>query len=118
MAWVPNSLVLASASYDNTIKFWSQEDDDWGCIDTLTGHESTVWCIDFTRDGSLMASCSDDMMIKLWYRNEEFDGKGYYLHLQTLEGFHDRVIYSCSWNYDGNILATVRNFIKEISSNI
>ena len=109
VVWVPGTLILASASYDNTIKFWSQEeDDDWACIDTLKGHESTVWCIEFTRDGSLLASCSDDLLIKIWIKNEDFDGKDYYLHIATLEEYHDRSIYSCSWNSEGNCLVTVK----------
>jgi WD40 repeat protein len=107
VAWVPNSLVLASASYDNSIKFWSQEDDDWTCIDTIKGHESTVWDIAFSRDGAFMASCSDDLLVKVWAKNEEFEEKDYYCHISTLEGYHDRPIYSCSWNFDGNFLATV-----------
>jgi len=50
-----------SASYDDTIKFWNKDgDDDWVCTATISDHESTVWSIDFTSDGQLMASCSDD----------------------------------------------------------
>ena len=108
IAWVPDNLVLASASYDNTIKFWAQKDDDWECIDTIAGHSSTVWCIDFTKDGKFLASVSDDMKTKIWRKNEEFEDKDFYNHISTLEGYHDRPIYSCSWNFDGTLLATVR----------
>jgi len=106
VAWVPNSLVLASCSYDNTIKFWTPGDDDWNCIDTIAGHSSTVWNIDFTKDGMFMASVSDDMKTKIWVKNEEFEEKDFYNHIGTLEGYHDRPIYSCSWNYDGTFLVT------------
>jgi WD40 repeat protein len=106
--WVPGSLTIASASYDNSIKFWQQgNDDEWACIDTLTGHTSTVWDIRFTNDGRFLASCSDDQTIKIWVRNDEFEGKDFYLNICTLEGHHDRPIYSCSWSPDGNLLATV-----------
>jgi len=106
VAWIPGTQILASCSYDDTIKFWIQEDDDWTCVSTLTGHESTVWCIDFTPDGKFMASVSDDLTVRIWARNEGDDKVKYYL-VSTLSGYHDRPIYSCSWNHDGTILATV-----------
>ena len=43
--------LLASASYDDTIKIWREDDDDWYCSDTLEGHRSTVWAIDFDKSG-------------------------------------------------------------------
>jgi len=107
VTWVPGTLTIASASYDNTIKFWQQgEDDEWNCIDTLTGHQSTVWDIRFTDDGRFLASCSDDQTIRIWSRNDEFEGKDFYQLICTLEGHHDRPIYSVSWSPDGNLLAT------------
>lgn len=35
--------VLLTASYDNSIKVWTEEDDDWYCTETLSEHTSTVW---------------------------------------------------------------------------
>lgn len=39
--------ILASASYDDTIKLYTEDpsEDDWFCFSTLTGHESTVWAL-------------------------------------------------------------------------
>ncbi len=59
-----------------------------------------------------MASVSDDMKIKIWSKNEEFEDSNYYNLLCTLDGYHDRPILSCSWNHDGTLLATVQSMIE------
>jgi WD40 repeat protein len=39
-----NGEVLASASYDDTIRLWKDIDEgEWGCFAVLEGHEGTVW---------------------------------------------------------------------------
>lgn len=35
--WHPQGEVLASASYDDSIKLWVDEDDEWVCAQTLAG---------------------------------------------------------------------------------
>ncbi|KAF4637323.1 hypothetical protein G7Y89_g758 [Cudoniella acicularis] len=43
-----NGEVLASASYDDTIRFWKGDDEgEWSSIATLEGHEGTVWSLDW-----------------------------------------------------------------------
>ncbi len=34
------------------------------------------------------------------------------LNIQTLKDYHERSIYSCSFNQDGTLLATVNIYIK------
>ena len=51
VVWHPTDDILASASYDDTIKIWKEDDDDWYCSDTLLGHTSTVWACDFSPKG-------------------------------------------------------------------
>lgn len=60
------SQLLASASYDNNICVYKEEDDDWECKATLKGHTSTVWSLSFDAAGERMASCSDDRTVKIW----------------------------------------------------
>ncbi|PMD27244.1 putative cytosolic iron-sulfur protein assembly protein 1 [Hyaloscypha hepaticicola] len=43
-----NGEVLASGSYDDTIRFFKGDDEgEWSCIALLEGHEGTVWSLDW-----------------------------------------------------------------------
>jgi cytosolic iron-sulfur protein assembly protein CIAO1 len=85
VVWHPHKNMVASSSYDNTIKMSIQDDDDWTCSATLgnlifnffhlklifncfiiESHESTVWSSDFNADGSKLVSCSEDKTLKIW----------------------------------------------------
>lgn len=37
VAWHPSGEVLASASYDDTIRLWTSDGDEWTCAQTLGG---------------------------------------------------------------------------------
>lgn len=65
--------LLASASYDDTIKLFAADpyDDEWSCIETLTGHTATVWSISFSPCGQYLASAGDDLVIKIWGRERK-----------------------------------------------
>lgn len=62
--------LLASASYDDTIKLYAADpyDDEWQCIHTLASHSATVWTLAFSPCGRYLASAGDDLVIKLWER--------------------------------------------------
>lgn len=64
--WHPSQDVLFSCSYDDTVKVWGPDGDDWCCKETLTGHESTVWCITWDHAGSRFVTCSDDRTVRVW----------------------------------------------------
>ncbi|EHA8588110.1 putative protein CIA1 [Cocos nucifera] len=70
--WHPLMEVLVSVSYDNSVKIWAEdgESDDWHCVQTLneasSGHTSTVWAVSFNSNGDRMATCSDDLTLKIW----------------------------------------------------
>jgi len=85
--------ILASASYDDTIKLYIDDpSEDWFCFSTLSGHKSTVWSLSWSPQGSYLASSSDDLTIRIWKRVEEYKWKS------VLElGGHERSIYSISW---------------------
>lgn len=77
--------LLASASYDDTVKLYREEEDDWVCCATLEGHESTVWSLAFDPSGQRLASCSDDRTVRIWHQylpgNEQGEGTGAELRL-------------------------------------
>ena len=99
--------ILASASYDNTIKIYKEDetDHDWTCSATLSGHHSTVWIIAFDKTGNRLASCSDDRTVKIWQKyeanNEEGiptpDNEPVWKCICTLSGYHTRSVYDISW---------------------
>lgn len=90
--------ILASASYDDTIKLYLDDpSDDWFCATTLTGHGSTVWSLAWEpADGRYLASSSDDQTIRIW-RRLPVQGEVKFECVAVLEG-HNRSIYSISWN--------------------
>ena len=45
---------------------YKEDDDDWTCYDTLSGHDSTVWSISFNSSGDQLVSVSDDQTVKIW----------------------------------------------------
>lgn len=80
-----------------------------------TGHTSTVWASCFSPCGQYIASCSDDLTIKIWakykknnpgdqggaFRVGRTEKEGWYC-AATLKGYHDRTIFSVDWTEAGN----------------
>lgn len=85
--------LLASASYDDTVKLYHEEEDDWVCCATLEGHESTVWSVAFDRSGERLASCSDDKTVRIWRQykpgNEEGEAHGLSCRAAGLRAAHN-----------------------------
>ncbi|KAJ4162386.1 Cytosolic iron-sulfur protein assembly protein [Fusarium falciforme] len=91
VAWCPDlpgrnarrsysSDVLASASYDNTVRIWREDGDaEWVCVAVLEGHEGTVWGIQWEsrpRPGDLfprLLTFSADGTIRVWTLQQEED---------------------------------------------
>ncbi|CAO3685049.1 unnamed protein product [Rhizopus stolonifer] len=115
VVWHPKLEILASASYDDTIKIWKEDEDDWYCADTLTGHQSTVWSIDFDATGEHLVSASDDETLRIWKMYKPNNPQGIPTHngeetwktICTLSGFHNRCIYSVSWSKVNGYIASV-----------
>lgn len=104
--WHPKEDVLFSCSYDDLIKVWQfdENQDDWVALNSLKGHGSTVWAINFSKDGRFFVSCSNDKSLIIW-SIEKADYKNIKL-LSKVEGVHSRGIYSVSFSFDDSFLAT------------
>eukprot|EP01103_Thecamoeba_quadrilineata_P000971 TRINITY_DN1085_c0_g1_i2.p1 TRINITY_DN1085_c0_g1~~TRINITY_DN1085_c0_g1_i2.p1 ORF type:complete len:193 (-),score=14.17 TRINITY_DN1085_c0_g1_i2:188-766(-) len=105
VTWHPNREVLASCSYDDSIRMWKESEDDWFCSDILTGHTSTVWEISFDPTGRRLVSCGDDKTVIIWKEVEDEDGDFKWKNACTLSGEHRRTIYTIDWS-KANVIAT------------
>jgi len=64
LAVTTDGSLLASGSFDRTIKLWSLP--DGALLKTLEGHRDRVQALALTPDGTLLASGGDDRTVKLW----------------------------------------------------
>ena len=93
----PNGKMLASASYDKTIKLFEvTNNNDFNLIHTLTGHKKGVTDISFSPYAKILASCGTDKVIKMWNLVD-------YTCLNTYEG-HLSSVLKIDWIYRGTHL--------------
>lgn len=116
MRWHPNEEILASASYDNTVKIFKEDpaDSDWMCVATLSSHTSTVWSLSWDKIGNRIATCSDDKTVKIWREYKCGNETGIptpnnepvWKCICTLSGYHTRTIYDIDWCKTTGLLVT------------
>ena len=88
--------MLASVSWDNTIKLWDLKTNKE--ITTIECHNDWVWSVVFSLDETILASGSSDKTIKLW---DVKTGKV----IKIFTG-HEDWVYSVVFSTDGKILAS------------
>jgi parallel beta-helix repeat protein len=96
VAFSPDGKILASGSFDWTIKLWDVATGRE--LRTLQGHTSPVYSVAFSPDGKILASASGDNTIKLW---DVATGT----LLRTFKG-HTYWVYSVAFSPDGKVLAS------------
>ncbi|KAK4471912.1 hypothetical protein MN116_005295 [Schistosoma mekongi] len=106
VAWHPHDEVLVSTSYDNKINVYREELDDWTVFTQLSGHDSTVWKAEFSPSGDILASCSDDLCVKLWAWEGVCSKSSSWMCIATLTGYHTRTIFDLNWSPDSQLLAS------------
>jgi len=128
-----SSDVLASASYDNTVRIWREDSDgEWVCVAVLEGHKETVWGLQWEpkpKDGKFprLLTHSADRTIRLWTLRQEdeeevaaqpanaWGGIPNTMRRELKEEWdctavfpqaHSRDIYSATWSADSGLVAS------------
>ena len=68
VAWSPDGMHLATASFDATAALWrvSGAGDEWECLSVVEGHESEVKGVAWSPTGELLATCGRDKSVWVW----------------------------------------------------
>ncbi|XP_016906333.2 notchless protein homolog 1 [Apis cerana] len=87
----PNGRIIASASFDKSIKLWESNTGKY--ITSLRGHVQAVYSISWSADSRLLVSGSADSTLKVWSLKTK-------KLCQDLPGHADE-IYAVDWSPDG-----------------
>ncbi|XP_060813818.1 notchless protein homolog 1 isoform X1 [Bombus pascuorum] len=87
----PDGRIIASASFDKSIKLWESNTGKY--ITSLRGHVQAVYSISWSADSRLLVSSSADSTLKLWSLKTK-------KLCQDLPGHADE-IYAVDWSPDG-----------------
>ncbi|XP_076397285.1 notchless protein homolog 1 [Megachile rotundata] len=92
----PNGRIIASASFDKSIKLWEANTGKY--ITSLRGHVQAVYSVAWSADSRLLVSGSADSTLKVWCMKTK-------KLCQDLPGHADEV-YAVDWSPDGLCVAS------------
>lgn len=100
----PNGRLLATASYDRTVRLWDVSDRSRPkpLGGPLTGHTSWVSSAVFSPDGRTLASAGDDGTVRLW----DVSDPAHPSRIGAPLTGHDGTIYLVAFSPDGRTLAS------------
>jgi WD40 repeat protein len=105
VAFSPDGKMLVTADFDGVIKMWEypslkliRDLKSKDGKDSKDGHTANVYCVTFNKEGTILASSSQDKTIRLW---NPTDGKT----IRELKG-HTDIVQSIVFSPDSKLLAS------------
>ncbi|KAJ2991042.1 hypothetical protein NUW58_g2668 [Xylaria curta] len=95
VAFSPDGRLIATASFDNSIKIFDREGK---FLASLRGHVAPVFQLAFSADSRLLASCSRDTTLKTWDMRT--------FKLKTDLPGHEDEVWALDWSPDGTCVAS------------
>ncbi|XP_072157501.1 TAF5-like RNA polymerase II p300/CBP-associated factor-associated factor 65 kDa subunit 5L isoform X2 [Bemisia tabaci] len=96
VAFVPNTELLVSTSWDSTMRAWHLS--DFSCAAKYIGHNYPVWSLDTSPLGFYVATGSADNTVRLWTLDRTYPIRIFAGHTQN--------VYSVAFHPNGSYLAS------------
>jgi WD40 repeat protein len=106
--WHPDYELLLSGGYDNALRLYYFDGDDWVSAQDIEGaHGSTIWSASFDSTGKYLVSVCAEHVIKIWELISPLPtSSAKFLNIASYE-IKDTIwpLYSVSWNPFNDLIA-------------